>query len=389
MGKKLEKHKVDGDLLVLDNNGEVIISCCEIENLPSRKSAEGKNSVALNRAKQIATDLFARLMTLPGKTVKITFDPAVQKGLESGVYEVVKASSGKGKRLMARAVDSKKTVGHGRFMEADKLKQLSVCAFHIVSIAVAQAHLEEINKNLKEVNQSIKGIRDFLEDKDTAQLRGTIEYLKYIAEFVRRKDSPDQLPSEKRTELESIRREIMIWIKQIKEEARRLAEIIKIQVNEDGWSGGTGKTFKKLEEHTRSLKRLVSKYRLLLGVASIFYITSAYLDPIALKNNDAARFLRAETGGYLRIANFQLVMKSDELLTSSAWNTSSTLKLRKQKIRQAFCQLAEEIPQVEKDFTDGMGRLKNRLNRIGDSKGNVHMAITFDSDGNPEHAEFF
>lgn len=188
---------VAGDLVVLGVNGEVMLACREIDYLPpSPHPDEEENGVALNRARQLSTDLIRGSMMLPGKTVEIVFDPAIQRGLSSGTFEVVKVASGDGQRLMARTVDSKKFVGQGRFIAAGKLKQLGVGAFHIVSIAVAQAHLAEINKNLEEIKGGIKDIRDFMEIKDNAQLTGTVEYLEYIVDFIRRMDSPDQLPIE-------------------------------------------------------------------------------------------------------------------------------------------------------------------------------------------------
>lgn len=380
---------IGGDLVILDANGEVMLTCCEIEYMPtSQNQNEERNSVAIDRARQLATDLLTRAITLPGKTVEITFHPAVQEGLDSGVYEIIKVASGNGQRLMARAVDSKRFVGHGRFMKAGQLKKIGVSAFHIVSIAVAQAHLAEINENLEQIKEGVKDIRDFLEDKDIAQLSGTLGYLKYIVEFISRMESPDQLPIEKRTELESIRREMMIWVVQIEQEARRLSDKIKEQGDEDSWSGGTGNTFEKLKEHARASERLIRKYKLLLRTAGLLYMTSAYLDPVVFKDKDGIRILQAyEATNTLLGALQQLEEKSESLLSSAVWNRKETLEQRKQHIKQEVWLLGDQTRQEERFFADGIGRLKNKVRRIADPQGKVRITITFDNESNPEYVE--
>jgi hypothetical protein len=380
---------IAGDLVVLGGNGEVMLSCREIDYLPPRGDLDdGKHDAALNRAMQLATELITRSMMLPGKTVEITFDPVIQRGLSSGAYEMVKVAPGDGQRLMARAIDSKKFVGHGRFMEVGKLKQLGVGAFHIVSIAVAQAHLAEINKNLKEIKESVKDIRGFFENKDKSQLTATVEYLQYVVNFIRRMDSPDRLPIEKRVEIERIRREMMGWVAQIVGEADQLHANIEGQSDVDGWGGGTGNTFGKLKEHARAVERLIHTYRLLLRTASLFYMTSAYFDPMALRDRDVTRILQpdAATNALLRALQ-QLGEKSKTLLGSAVWNTAETLRLRQQYMEQEVRQLDGQTCEEKKFFADGMGRLERQLSRIGDPQGNVRMAISFDSAGNPEHVK--
>lgn len=380
---------VAGDLVVLGDDGEVLLSCREIDSLPPMGGTDDtQNDAALNRARQLATELITRSLVLPGKTVEIAFDSAIQRGLHSGAYEVVKVASGDGQRLMARALDSKKFVGQGRFMEAGKLKQLGVGAFHIVSIAVAQAHLAEINENLKEIKEGVNDIQYFLDDKDIGQLIGTIDYLTDLVHFIRRLDSPDRLSIEKRAQLETIRREISIWVAQIEREASRLDKRIKNQGDVDGLSGGTGKTFKKLKEHVGATERLIRKYRLFLRMASLFYMISAYLDPMALRIRDVTRILQPDAAtNALFCALQQLERKSDTLLGRAIWNKKATLYKRQQelveKVRNLNCQIRDQTI----FFAEGMDRLERQLNKIGHSQGHMRMAITFDNGGNPAHVK--
>lgn len=180
----------------------------------------------------------------------------------------------------------------------------------------------------------------------------------------------------------------MFWIAQIEQEAGQLHERIEKQGDEDGLGGGTGNTFKKLKKHADDEERLIRKYRLFLRMASLFYMISAYLEPMGLRNRDVARILQldAATKALLRALQ-ELGTQSEKLLGKAIWNKKDTLKKRQQEMVQVVQELRGQTQKEKKFFADGMGRLKKQVSRVGDSQGNVRMAITFDSAGNPEHVK--
>lgn len=382
----LQDPTVAGDLVILDNNGNVVLTGYERDPLPKQGTDDTKNEAALNCAKQIAPELLTKSLTLPGKTVEIAFDPAIQKGLNTGTYEIVKVASGEGKRLMARAIDSKQLVGQGRFMEIGKLRQIGVGAFHIVSIAVAQAHLMEINKNLEAIKEGLQAIRDFLEIKDIAKLEGTIKYLEHIVDFIRQMATPDSLPSEKRNELEAIRREMMAWNSQIKQEAEGLREKIEKQKDEDFF--GTGDTFEKLKEHAAAVEKVIKKFRLLLRQANLFNLISAYLDPMTFRDKDAIRIFQFDPAEHALFLTLQILRwQSNCLLRGAIWNRDETLREREEEMEVKVHVLEYRTRGAKKSFTSGMSQLENYLKGIRDPQGKVRMAIAFDGAGNPEHVQ--
>lgn len=380
----LDNPTVPGDIVVFDCNGKEVMSCHEIDSLPQNKTLKNiDHSFAINGVRQFATDIISRALTLPGKTVEIVFDPSIQQGLNSGIYEVVKvkATSGIGDRSIARDLYTKKFVGHGRCLDAGKLRNLGIGMFHILSIAVAQAHLAEINMNLEEIKKSVRDIRDFLEDKDVSQLQGTINYLEYIVNFIHRMDKQDDFPTDKRAELESIRRELMVWFAQLERESDRIRESIEKQGDEDSW-GGTKNTSNKLEEFIKPLGQLIQKFKLINRTSILFNITSAYLEPISYGKSS---YTKIDPPDVLIDVIFQLENKSKFLLDCAIWNTSNTLKKRQNRILNETSLLDRLAKEEMSLFEDSMDKLESQLGRFVDSQNKIRMAIAFDSEGNPDN----
>jgi len=180
----------------------------------------------------------------------------------------------------------------------------------------------------------------------------------------------------------------MVWVSQIELEAGRLREKIERQQDEDGLGGGTGNTFEKLKEHAAAAEKLINKFRLLLRTASLFYMISAYFDPMVLHNEDATRISQPDTTtNALLVTLQQLREKSNSLLDSALWNKKETLRIRKEDMEKEIQRLVYETQEEKKFFADGIGQLEGQLSRIRDPQGIVRMAIAFDSAGNPEHVK--
>jgi hypothetical protein len=381
------KPEESGDVVILNQDGQVLVACYEVDKLPKgRKQVGDEQGVAAGRAKQIIADMVTRSAQMPGKRLIIEFDKGVLKGIDVGKFEIVNVTKGDGQRLMARAIDSKKFVGHGRFYEGGQLRQLGVGAFHIVSIAVAQAHLADINRSLKEIKAGVKGARDFLEDKDLGQLDGTVDYLEHVVGFIKRMQSPDKLPIEKRTELENIRRDLLSWNAQVKREADRLGK--QIEEQEDTDTFGTGDTFEALQKHAEEARRIVQKYQLFLRTASIFYLISAYLDPLSLNDADADKILKANKPyGAIKEMLHGLDDKSSELLKEAAFNRSETLQKRQDEIGDASKEVLGLAEKEAKTFQIGIECLTASLENLRGREEKFRLAVKLDASGLPERVD--
>lgn len=367
---------------IVDDSDQGIISWREIDTLPEICNLDRvANTCAINWARQLATDCLAKSMTLPGKTVEIFFDSAIQKGLDEGIYEVMSAIGG-GHRLMARnPVSPKQIVGHGRF-KIGNLKKIGAGVFNILSIAVAQAHLVEINKSLLNIDKGIKDLRNFLENKDCAKLEGTYNYLLQIVHFMRRLDSSDQLPVEKRSELESISSQLMEWESQIRREAEAINRQTENQRHED--TIGTGKIFSKLMEHSGALEKLVKKYQLFLQLSGLFKLISACLDPVAFRDQSISILhIEKATEDSIMAAIDQILRKSD-MLDQSSLNKLVTKLQRKQDLKKRVEYIKQNFQSAQNTYDRLVNQLSQKLHNMTDSKGNVRVAIKFDKEGSPE-----
>lgn len=362
------------------------MECKELDSMHDKSTIDIKNEAVLGKIKQLGRDVLARGFTTPGKTIEVVFDPSVQKGLGSGIYELVPANSG-GYRGMARAVDSKKFVGHGRIVQAGKLKQIGVGVFHIASIAVAQAHLAEINKNLETIKMSVADITNYLEDKDTGDLKGTIDYLEYLVNFIRRMDSPDAIPESKLTTLEITRKEMMSWMNKIHEEANRLLSEVNAQKNED--TLGTGNTYNKIKDYSLKTERIAKKHFLLMRIGSLFYFINAYIDPLCVHDKDLDKMLNHQlsTVGILSLVH-KINENSEKLLKSAYFNKKTTLERRRQDLFGRTQSIKSLTENGNEYFIQTSKFVQNRSSGFTDNQGRVHMAIKFDDMGNPEDLKF-
>src|SRR3546814_18079119 len=101
--------------------------------------------------------------------------------------------------VLADAVDSSgSVVGKGRLIQGGKARQLASGAFQLVSIAVAQSHLADIERSLSAIKDSISEILERQENEDKSRITGAFDYLREIAAYMRELRCPDELSQPKR-----------------------------------------------------------------------------------------------------------------------------------------------------------------------------------------------
>ena len=71
-----------------------------------------------------------------------------------------------------------------------------------LAFAVAQSHLADIERSLKVLRCDLEKVLDMLDSEDRANLTGTIDYLKGIAEFLQSHQSPSEMPMQIRNQVE-------------------------------------------------------------------------------------------------------------------------------------------------------------------------------------------
>ncbi|MBY0446900.1 MAG: hypothetical protein K2Q15_17020, partial [Burkholderiales bacterium] len=286
-----------------------------------------------------------------------------------------------GTRLIARDPITKKIAGHGRVIEGSRFKQVAAGAFHILSIAVAQSHLDDINRSLGEINNKLDYLVGYLKDKDLAQLRGTVKYLEYIVNKMNEHGSPESIPSEKKNQLEAIRRDVMVWAEQHCSEITAIKMKIKNQADIDSW-GGTENTHKALINLKQDLQHLVEYKNLLLRIISLVEIGTLYIDPFAdVNEHDQIRRETNRSMHELEGALHELRDKANTLLAKSLWNKEETISQRRGEVLNGQVDVLKQLTSGQNEFIGSIDLLNSQIKRFRSDGNEFKMALTFDEKG--------
>ena len=360
---------------ILDERGVAIIQCREIQSIPDE--ANGLNSDgALRQVKHLVSDIFKGAASVPNKTIELVFKPDIQQGLADGAYSLMKTRSGE---VLADAVNqSGSLVGKGRVVQSGAARQLAGGAFQLVSIAVAQSHLADIERSLDKINNGMNEILTHLENSDRASIRGAIGYLGDITEQMRQLGLPEDLSLPKQNAIEGIIRDTHTWRNKLEEDITSLTKKISDLKDQDKF--GTGNTYEALKNLIEKIKPLLARQELILHLSSVTNFITAYLDPTQKKFSR----IRTNDGDWSTIIEqFQsaAINKSSELLSNAKWNTSDTLRLRSQSVKSIGIEQSRIAIEMQKNHAGLMRDLDQSMNKMIDSDGAIRIAVSFDENG--------
>jgi hypothetical protein len=367
------------DLDIHDSNGEVLIQTREISGFTNGQGSRLSNELAVKSGQQLASDIFKGVTTLPGKTIEIVFDPKIQKGLQTGALEIMPAAKG-GHYAIARDVGTKRTAGQGRVIQAGGARQLAAGMFHLASIAVAQAHLADINRNLGEIKTLVQDLSRRLDGKDLAELEGSLQYLQEMAAVLRDLVDPAELPSEKRNQLENMRVKAMASMAFIAREIGALGSKISSQKSKDNF--GTGNTHSALVSLAEDASQLVARYQFTLRLVALIEICDTYLDPTRRFTSketfeQGGRELRASLSGVLA----QLRDRANVLLGQALFNSHKKLDARRSSILATQDQLLEQVVECHQGFDHMLKALSEHSDRVYAPNARTRMQLQFDDRG--------
>ena len=370
---------ISGAFSLMGPDGIRLLHASEITCLPKGAQTLQMNGPAVNRIIHLASDLFKGVASIPGKHIELVFSPNVQQGLRDGTYKLMQSA---GQNLAdAVKVNTKglqPIVGKGRIVESGKARQLAGGVFQLLSIAVAQSHLADINKSLNHLQQSVDSVLKKMEITSQEEIRGAIAYLQDLAKFMEQLDSPEHLPQTKRQKLEDINYEFHKWRGILISEMKSLLSKVKNQEDLDTF--GTGETYQALKTQITEAEALNERHELLLTLAGMFNLFAAYLDPLGkqLSRTDPKISEWLDLSGGLRLACEE---KTNQLIKSAIFNQKETLEHRRRDVlscSQAQFRLAE---QHQVTYENVKHRLDNGLHELISDHGEIRVALAFDQNG--------
>lgn len=365
------------DLALFDENGIKVLESREIDKIPTRAYPVEPSSSAISRVKHLTADLFKGVASVPNKTVEVIFKPEIHQGLIDGTYKLMETKSGE---ILADAVDaSNKVVGKARLIQGGKAKQLAGGAFQLVSIAVAQSHLADIERSLSAIKSSISEIIERQENEDKARITGAFDYLREIATHMKELRCPDELPQQKRNAIEGIIKDSYSWRNKLEEDMISLVSQISNLTDLDTF--GTGDTFEKLKSLIEKVRPLLKRRELLLNLASAINFVTAYLDPA---NREYSKIDVNEDHWSSLIDQFKdaILNRESALMGKAFWNSSETLQLRKDKLRSLSSDYHRTGNDQQTDYLALRSSLTDNMSRFIGPNGDVRIAISFDGHGN-------
>lgn len=369
------------NLALFNEDGTKIAESREILQIPAKAHRIGTSDSALRRVRHLASDLFKGAVSIPNKTVEVVFNQDIQKGLAEGTYTLMRSNSGE---VLADAVNSSgKIVGKGRLIESGKARQLASGAFQLVSIAVAQSHLADIEQSLGSIKDSISAVLCKLDNEDESRITGAIDYLQGIAVHMKELRCPEELSQQKRNEIEGIIRESYAWRNKLEKELSSLTNDISNLKDLDTF--GTGKTFNKLKELVEDAKPIINRQYLLINLASAINFVTAYLDPA---QREFSRVSPASERWAVLINEFESAAKnqSSQKLTKAYWTFDEKLELRKDKIDNLSGRCRQDAIDQQRSYEQLSNTLDKSIRGLIDSDGKVRVAISFDECGEVKDA---
>lgn len=370
---------------LIDGFGHEVVKVNEVTNIPRDAYKIDSGTNVEKSITHLVSDMVKGAISVPNKTLELVFSPEVQKGLDLGTYQMMVPKSGLGDTFADVVDESGQIVGKGRLIEGGKVRQLASGAFQLVSIAVAQSHLADINDSLSKLNDAVESIINHLDNDDKSKISGALEYLKGIAEDIAQYKSAEALSAQKRVIIESIIKDSHTWVNKSIRDFENVIAAIEKQEDIDRF-GGTEDTYNKLKWHSNRIKSIYEKREILSELHKLLYLILMYIDP-SLKDYSRPN-LKVEKWQSL-ISKYRqiLLRKNEELLTKAFWNADSTLKMRKENIEFHTNKSSDLLLKQDSIHSQSIATLNNDLLRIFNDN-ELRVALTFDSHGEVEQTAF-
>ena len=210
----------------------------------------------LQNIKHLISDITKGIIGTSNQTVELVFSPEVQKGLANGTYKL----------LDNRAIVVNSTGGrikeHATILKSGQGKQLLTGGYQLPSVAVAQSHLADIEKRLKNIENTLNDIKTHLENDDISKLLGSIKYI--ISEVKNENDLTDI----RKNKIEDIKYKAFQWREKLSLEISDCLKKIKNIQHKDTF--GTENMYKEIASIIKDdMSRLKYKYELLTQLSHI------------------------------------------------------------------------------------------------------------------------
>ncbi|MGJ0310647.1 hypothetical protein [Aliarcobacter cryaerophilus] len=209
--------------------------------------------------KHLISDIAKGVIGTSNQTVELVFSAEVQKGLANGTYKLLE------NRAWVVSSTSNKIKEHATIVQSGQAKQFLTSGYQLLSIAVAQSHLADIEKRLCNIENFLKQILEKLDAEDKSRIQGATEYIKSILLSIQKNEYKSELSSSQKNQIENINKDILHWKNKLLDEFKTL--INEANSTKDKDTFGTENTFKELKKILKErITPLKERYELLINL---------------------------------------------------------------------------------------------------------------------------
>ena len=327
---------------------------------------EEENSIAVGGISHLLSDITKGTISVSNKTIELVFSPEVIEGIKNGNLYIAEG------RAWVKNVTTERFAGHAHIVEVGQTAQFLTGGYQLLSIAVAQSHLADIEKRLYSIDNSLKQIIEKLELEDKSRIQGAISYIKSILENIKKNDYKKELSPAQKNQIEQKNSDILHWRDKLLLEFDILVNDVYKIGNIDTF--GTENIFNELKKVIKDrINPLKDRYSLLIELNLLLTILIKYIDPED-KEFTKININLDEFSKKKKIKSKSIEDKQQPKL-KSIFNKDYTLEDRKKVLDLLQNKYKDDFNNLSTDYKDKVLNIDNAFNI---SNNNMSIFLSLD-----------
>jgi hypothetical protein len=327
---------------------------------------EEENSIAVGGISHLLSDITKGTISVSNKTIELVFSPEVIEGIKNGNLYIAEG------RAWVKNVTTERFAGHAHIVEVGQTAQFLTGGYQLLSIAVVQSHLADIEKRLYSIDNSLKQIIEKLELEDKSRIQGAISYIKSILENIKKNDYKKELSPAQKNQIEQKNSDILHWRDKLLLEFDILVNDVYKIGNIDTF--GTENIFNELKKVIKDrINPLKDRYSLLIELNLLLTILIKYIDP------EDKEFTKIDINLDEFSKKIELISKSIEdkqqSKLKSIFNKDYTLEDRKKVLDLLQNKYKDDFNNLSTDYKDKVLNIDNAFNI---SNNNMSIFLSLD-----------
>lgn len=360
---------------VVVQEGDDVFVISSLVEIPKDAVKLPANSQAIRSLAGMATRVATAALSIPGRRIELVYKPEVAKALKDGTAVLMNTQNAE-ILTTAREVLTGKILGKARLVTGGQLARAGAMGFQVVSMLVAQQHMDDIKKMFESLQDSVDAIKDMLEASVKAEIVGTLNHLKKIQSLMASGEMSVEAAGLHLHYIQDVIAKTSIWQERIFIDVTNAIDKVS-KVESDEWFG-TFDTYEKIAKQINAARAPIERWGILVELCSLLNFHSEILGGIEKgyvgASPDFERMARLASD-MLSATN----AKTESLIDGHFLNTQATLDQRRKSLMEDGSRV--ETVNLEAETLFVSRRDKTMLLR-GGMNGEQRFIVDLDQDGN-------